>query len=141
QAFRREARSLEATYIRGEARQSSAQVHESPLLASPTVRASAAALWSMPPAHASVRSPGWPASSCRSCRGSCVFVLDCPGMLPGMPFVIDPGGFYVRPEGRSYIAGSTPDHENAPDDFSLDIDHELFDNRIWPALAERIPAF
>ncbi len=74
-------------------------------------------------------------------RKRCVFVLDCPAELGPMPFVIDPSGFWLRPEGRHYLCGITPAEENADDDFGLAVDHALFEDRIWPALAARIPAF
>jgi glycine/D-amino acid oxidase-like deaminating enzyme len=69
-----------------------------------------------------------------------VFVFDSPAQLPGCPLVIDPSGFWLRPEGRGFIAGAPPrgeDRDGAPLD---DIDHGLFDEVIWPALAARIPA-
>lgn len=70
-----------------------------------------------------------------------VFVFESPAQLPGCPLLIDPSGFWMRPEGRGYIAGAPPrgdDHDGVP---LQDIDHGLFDEVIWPALAARIPAF
>jgi len=37
-----------------------------------------------------------------------VFVLSCPTALPTMPLVIDPSGFWIRPEGRHYLLGFPP---------------------------------
>jgi FAD-dependent oxidoreductase domain-containing protein 1 len=69
-----------------------------------------------------------------------VFVLDTPAVLPGCPLVIDPSGFWLRPEGRGLLAGRPP-RDDDPDDAPLDaIDHGLFDEVLWPALAARIPA-
>ena len=50
-------------------------------------------------------------------------------------------GTFVRPEHSLYLAGNTPapDVEAAVDDFETD--HEEFEERIWPALAHRIPQF
>jgi glycine/D-amino acid oxidase-like deaminating enzyme len=72
-------------------------------------------------------------------RRRSVFVLDCPDAPRDMPLVIDPSGFWVRPEGRHHLAGApaAPD----PDDPPLEVDHALFDETIWPALAARVPAF
>jgi FAD-dependent oxidoreductase domain-containing protein 1 len=71
----------------------------------------------------------------------CVFVFDSPEKLPHAPFLFDRSGFFVRPEGHLYICGTTPAAENAHDDFGLDVDHALFDDAIWPALAHRVPGF
>lgn len=73
------------------------------------------------------------------CRS--VFVLDCPEPLPGCPLVIDPSGFWLRPEGRYFITGAPPRPGEDHDDLPLQPDHGLFEEVIWPALAARIPAF
>jgi glycine/D-amino acid oxidase-like deaminating enzyme len=76
-----------------------------------------------------------------------VFVLDAPVRLADAPLLIDPSGVWCRPEGRGYIAGAPPRAVEAggpgdPDDAPLEtIDHALFDEVIWPALARRVPAF
>lgn len=71
----------------------------------------------------------------------CVFVFDSPARIPHSPFIFDTSGFIFRPEGHLYICGTTPKVENAHDDFTQDVDHALFDDMIWPALAHRIPGF
>ena len=71
----------------------------------------------------------------------CVFVFDSPEKIPHGPFLMDTSGIFVRPEGHLYICGTTPPNESAPDDFSLNVDHGLFEDIIWPALAHRIPGF
>jgi glycine/D-amino acid oxidase-like deaminating enzyme len=69
-----------------------------------------------------------------------VFVFESPAVLPGCPLVIDPGGLWFRPEGRTFIAGAPPRGADL-DALPLDqIDHGLFDAVIWPALAARVPA-
>jgi glycine/D-amino acid oxidase-like deaminating enzyme len=76
-----------------------------------------------------------------------VFVFDSPAVLPGCPLLIDPGGVWCRPEGRGYIAGAPPraladGGPGDPDEPDLQaIDHALFEQVIWPALANRVPAF
>lgn len=70
-----------------------------------------------------------------------VFVLASPAHLPGCPLVIDPSGVWFRPEGRGFIAGSPPRGEDVDDAPLEAIDHGLFDEVIWPALAHRVPAF
>ena len=74
-------------------------------------------------------------------RRRCVFVFDSPEKIPDAPFVFDDSGVFVRPEGPFYLCGTTPPVENAGTDFSLDVDHALFEDIVWPALAHRIPGF
>lgn len=70
-----------------------------------------------------------------------VFVFDAPAALPGCPLVVDPSGLWFRPEGRGFLCGAPPRHGD-PDEPPLDaIDHGLFDDVLWPALAQRVPAF
>jgi glycine/D-amino acid oxidase-like deaminating enzyme len=69
-----------------------------------------------------------------------VFVLETPAALPGCPLVIDPSGLWFRTEGPLILAGGPP-RDGDPDDAPLDrIDHGLFDELLWPALATRVPA-
>lgn len=59
-----------------------------------------------------------------------------------LPLTIDPSGVHVRENGGgTYQAGAhgTPDPAVAPDDF--EIDHDLWQDHVWPILAHRIPAF
>jgi FAD-dependent oxidoreductase domain-containing protein 1 len=75
-----------------------------------------------------------------------VFVFESPAVLPECPLVIDPSGFWFRPEGRFFICGAPPRERDGlpfdPDDTPLeDIDYGLFDEVIWPALAARVPQF
>jgi glycine/D-amino acid oxidase-like deaminating enzyme len=75
-----------------------------------------------------------------------VFVLDTPARLPGCPLVIDPSGVWFRPDGasgRRFLAGAPPRQPwpGDPDEPPLHhIDHALFDEVIWPTLAQRVPA-
>ncbi|MFC4351773.1 NAD(P)/FAD-dependent oxidoreductase [Fodinicurvata halophila] len=71
-----------------------------------------------------------------------VFVFDCREDLPGCPLVIDPSGLYFRPESGGFITGISPgEGEEDPDCDDLEVDHGLFEERLWPLLAERVPAF
>lgn len=76
-------------------------------------------------------------------RKRSVFFFQAPDRFPDMPLTVDPTGFYVRPEGDGYITGISPAPEEdgpaGPDDFEPD--WPLFEERIWPLLAARIPAF
>jgi len=74
-------------------------------------------------------------------RKRCVFVFKCRETLPGCPLVIDPSGLWFRPEGDRFICGIPPplDAPVAVDDF--EVDHNLFEELLWPLLAQRVPAF
>jgi glycine/D-amino acid oxidase-like deaminating enzyme len=75
-------------------------------------------------------------------RRRSIFNVSSPARLDGCPLLIDPGGVYFRPEGRGWICGTSPAADNDPDDLPLDeVDHALFDDVIWPALAHRVPQF
>jgi glycine/D-amino acid oxidase-like deaminating enzyme len=75
-------------------------------------------------------------------RRRSIFNVSSPAKLMGCPLLIDPTGVYFRPEGKTYICGTSPAADNDPDDLPLDqVDHNLFDEVIWPTLANRIPQF
>lgn len=58
-----------------------------------------------------------------------------------LPLTIDPSGVHVRSDGANYLCGCPPDHDPAVafDDFEMD--HAVWEEKIWPAIANRIPAF
>ena len=72
-------------------------------------------------------------------RRRTVFVLSCPHSLPQCPLVIDPSGFWFRPEGVHFIAGAAPktDQDEAP----LEPAYAEFDEALWTRMAHRVPAF
>ncbi|HYD57205.1 MAG TPA: FAD-dependent oxidoreductase [Burkholderiales bacterium] len=72
-------------------------------------------------------------------RRRTVFVLSCPAKLPGCPLVIDPGGFWFRPDGEVFIAGDEP--KDDADDLPLEPDYAEFDDGLWERMAHRVPAF
>ncbi len=75
-------------------------------------------------------------------RRRSIFNVSSPARLSPCPLLIDPTGVYFRPEGKTYICGTSPSPENDPDDLPLDeVDHDLFDEVIWPTLANRVPEF
>jgi glycine/D-amino acid oxidase-like deaminating enzyme len=70
-----------------------------------------------------------------------VFTFDCRAELPRFPLLIDPSGVYVRPEGAGYLCGLSPAETDDPDSTDFEVDHAWFEERIWPVLAARVPAF
>ena len=67
-----------------------------------------------------------------------VFVLSCPTPLTDCPLLIDTTGFWLRPEGRFFIAGMDPRAEE--DDLPLEPDYSELDEEQWAVLAHRVPA-
>lgn len=76
-------------------------------------------------------------------RRRTVFNFSCPTPLPRTPLVIDTSGVWFRSEGPHFIGGWSPGPgDEDPDDLPLDEpDLAQFEERLWPALATRVPAF
>jgi FAD-dependent oxidoreductase domain-containing protein 1 len=74
-------------------------------------------------------------------RRRSVFVFDVRERLPLLPLTIDPSGVWFRPEERFYLAGTTPADGNDPPGAPLEVQHQEWDDMVWPVLAERVPAF
>ena len=71
-----------------------------------------------------------------------VYHVDAPVSLGAAPLTIDPSGIYFRPEGAAYLAGFSPIGEDPDTDgFDLTVDRSAFESHVWPALANRVPAF
>ncbi len=70
-----------------------------------------------------------------------VFVFEAKDRFDDMPLLVDPSGIYVRPEGATYITGGAEDDARPADPGDFEPDWPLFEERIWPLLATRIPAF
>jgi FAD-dependent oxidoreductase domain-containing protein 1 len=73
-------------------------------------------------------------------RKRSVFVVACRTPLPGMPLMVDPTGVWVRPEGEMYICGVSPPEGDDPRATDFEVDYAQFDDVVWPALAQRVPA-
>lgn len=70
-----------------------------------------------------------------------IFTFTCADPVPDCPLLIDPTGVYVRPEGTGFLCGTSPPEDEDPDSTDFEVDHTFFEERIWPVLAERVPAF
>ncbi len=59
-----------------------------------------------------------------------------------LPLTIDPTGAFVREVGGgTYMAGGHADHDPEADPTDFTMDPDLWLDKIWPAIATRIPAF
>lgn len=70
------------------------------------------------------------------------FIFDAAKPLDrDLPLTIDPSGIHMRTDGTYYMAGCPPDDDPsvAFDDFVQD--HSIWETKVWPVLAHRIPQF
>jgi FAD-dependent oxidoreductase domain-containing protein 1 len=74
-------------------------------------------------------------------RRRSVFVFDPQTPIADCPLVIDTSGAWFRPEGDAFIAGIAPAPVDDVAGLPLEVDRREFDERLWPALAARVPAF
>ena len=59
-----------------------------------------------------------------------------------LPLTIDPSGIHVRENGNgTYLAGGHTDYDPAVAFDDFDMDQAFWQETVWPALANRIPAF
>jgi glycine/D-amino acid oxidase-like deaminating enzyme len=65
--------------------------------------------------------------------------VEIAGELPPMPLIKDPDRLVIRPEGKGYSVGLVRSDE--PRGFNFDVDPAYFESVVWPACANRIPAF
>jgi sarcosine oxidase len=70
-----------------------------------------------------------------------VYVIDCRTPVEGCPLLIDATGVWVRPEGKQFICGVSPDESEDKDCDDLDLDYALWEDIVWPTIAHRVPAF
>ena len=70
------------------------------------------------------------------------FIFDAEEPLDrDLPLTIDPSGVHMRSEGTYYLAGCPPDDDPAVDFDDFVQDHSIWEEKVWPVLATRIPAF
>ncbi|MDG2474140.1 MAG: FAD-binding oxidoreductase [Paracoccaceae bacterium] len=58
-----------------------------------------------------------------------------------LPLTIDPSGIHMRSDGQYYLAGCPPDHDPRVDYNDFSFDHSIWEDKVWPILAHRIPQF
>lgn len=74
-------------------------------------------------------------------RKRCTFVFECREDISRGQLTVLPNGAAWRPEGSRFICNMAPPPERDPDTQAFDVDYWLFDEIIWPSLAQWVPAF
>lgn len=70
------------------------------------------------------------------------FIFDAAHPLEkDLPLTIDPSGVHIRSDGTYYLAGCPPDTDPNVDYEDFTFDHSLWENKVWPIIAARVPAF
>jgi glycine/D-amino acid oxidase-like deaminating enzyme len=70
------------------------------------------------------------------------FIFDAEQPLDrDLPLTIDPSGVHMRSEGKYYLAGCPPDIDPAVDYNDFEADHSIWEEKLWPIIANRIPQF
>jgi glycine/D-amino acid oxidase-like deaminating enzyme len=65
--------------------------------------------------------------------------FETPNAIEPLPYIKDAARLAFRPEGRGYSGGLVDGDE--PRGYNFDVDHGYFERVVWPALAQRFPAF
>ena len=142
QAFRRKARSLGAVYVADEAaglERAGARIAAVKLASGERLACGTAVNAAGPWARAVAAMAGVPLPV--EARRRCIFVFDARRTLPECPLLIDTSGVFFRPEGEYFICGTSPPEDEDLHELPLEVDHRIFDEVLWPALAARVPAF
>jgi len=58
-----------------------------------------------------------------------------------LPLTIDPSGVHMRTDGTYYLAGCPPDEDPAIDYDDFEQDYSIWEEKVWPVIANRIPQF
>ncbi len=70
------------------------------------------------------------------------FIFDAEQPLDrDLPLTIDPSGVHMRTDGAYYLAGCPPDEDPAVDYDDYVQDHSIWQEKVWPIVATRIPQF
>ncbi len=70
------------------------------------------------------------------------YIFDTEEPLPkDLPLTIDPSGVHMRTDGRYYMCGCPPDEDGPVDPDDFEPDHSLWESKVWPSIATRVPAF
>jgi len=140
QGFRKKARSLGATYICDRVASVLTQANRTTgvaLVSGARVKADivvdAAGAWG--PAIAETIGMKLPVVPVRRMK----FYFETPNQVEPLPMVRDFPRLTMRPEGAGYFAGVSSLSD--PPGFNFNVDHDFFEEAVWPALAARFTAF
>ncbi|MEM9715338.1 MAG: FAD-binding oxidoreductase [Pseudomonadota bacterium] len=73
-------------------------------------------------------------------RMTYIFTAETP-LDQDLPLTIDPSGIHVRWDGHGYLAGCPDDPDPAVAHGDFTVPQHIWETRVWPVLAHRIPAF
>ena len=73
-------------------------------------------------------------------RYSYIFTAEKP-LDQALPLTIDPSGVHMRSDGSYFLAGCPPDIDSKVNLDDFEMDHEIWDLKVWPCLANRVPQF
>lgn len=141
--FKRKARQRGAEYIHNEVtaiQRDGARVTGVTLSTGETIAAGAVVNASGPRARLTARMAGLdiPVEP----RRRFTWVFQCAETLgQDLPLTIDPTGVHMRTDGKYFLCGCPPDDDPAVDYTDFAMDHSLWENKVWPAIATRVPAF
>ncbi|MGQ0674625.1 MAG: NAD(P)/FAD-dependent oxidoreductase [Rhodospirillales bacterium] len=142
QAFRRKARALGATYIHDEvtgieragSRVAAVKLKSGGRLGCGVAVNAAGTRAHLVAAMAGLDIPIRP-------RKRFIYLFDCREPPEKAPLTIDATGVFFRPEGAGFVCGVSPPESDDPDCLDYELDYSLYENVVWPTLAERVPAF
>lgn len=71
------------------------------------------------------------------------FIFDAAEALDrDLPLTIDPSGVHMRSDGRYYLCGCPPLGDDPAMDFAdFSFEDDIWEEKLWPAIANRVPAF
>lgn len=74
-------------------------------------------------------------------RYTWIFTAEQP-LAQALPLTVDPSGVHFRQDGKTtYMAGGHAEHDPGVDYDDFGMDHSLWEQHIWPAIAARVPQF
>lgn len=74
-------------------------------------------------------------------RKRCGFIVSASVPIPPSPLILHTNGAGCRPEGKHLLCVISPPEDADPATEDFDVDYALFEERIWPELAERSSVF
>lgn len=73
-------------------------------------------------------------------RFTFIFAAEQP-LQGNLPLTIDPSGVHFRSDGHYFMAGCAPDIDHAVEFDDFEMDHNIWEEKVWPIIATRVPQF